>query len=210
MVNRVHAEAPRALQVQRAVINEKALLRRALGDFQRDAKDGLLRLAGPNVTGTEENQKIPPKVKGFNAVLIELQRLIIDGADKVFPGAGNQIEDGARVRVFLGLREHERSELLATEGALAVKQSSVKIFVQGDLTGVESRKRELVAVLKFLPVQMEGVGGVLARAAIPTVGQDDATDVPEKCGDFSQGRNASEFWDLLAAVPLDEREREEV
>ena len=202
MVNGVHAEAPRALQVQRAVINKKALVRRALGNFKRDAKDRFLWFAGADVTRAEENQKVPAKVEGFNAVLIELQWLIVDGTDKVFPGDGNFIENGARVRVFLGLREHKGGELLAGKAALAIKEGAVEIFVQGDLARVKSREREIVAVLKFLPIEVESAGSFFARAAVPTVGQDDATDVPEERGDLSQGRNSYEFWVLLAALPF--------
>ncbi len=140
IVNRVHAEAPRALQIQWPVIDEKTLLWRALSDFQSDAKDGFFGLAGAHVTGAKENQKVPAKVEGLNAVLVEFQRLIIDGADEVFPGARDLIENGAGLWAFLGLCEHEGGELLAGEGALAIEQSAVEIFVQGDLTGVEGRE----------------------------------------------------------------------
>jgi len=140
MENGIHAEAPRAFQVQRAVVDEKTLLRRALRNFQRDAKDHLLGLPGPNVTGTEENQKVSSKVEGLNAVLVELERLVIDGAYKVFPGARDLIQNCARLRIFLGLREHEGGELLAREGTLAIKERTVEIFVQGDLSGVKDGK----------------------------------------------------------------------
>src|SRR6267143_303500 len=70
MLNSVHAQAPRAFQVQRPVINEKAVLWRALSDFQSDTKDHFFGLPGANVTGTEENKKISSKVEGLNAVLI--------------------------------------------------------------------------------------------------------------------------------------------
>src|SRR5882762_2759653 len=49
MVNGIHPQTPRALQVQRPVINKKALLRFALRDFQSYAKDHLLGLSGSNV-----------------------------------------------------------------------------------------------------------------------------------------------------------------
>ena len=50
MVNRVHAEAPRALQIQWPVIDEKALLWGALSDLQGDAKNHLFGLAGSHIT----------------------------------------------------------------------------------------------------------------------------------------------------------------
>ena len=66
-----------------------------------------------------------------------------------------------------------------------------------------------MAVLKFFPVEMENVCGFFSRATVPAVCQDDAADVPEKCGDLSQGSSSSELCVYLPAVPFDEREREE-
>ncbi len=79
MLNGVHAQTPRALEVERPVVNEKALLRRTLGNFQRDTKDGLFRLAGANITGAEENEEISSKVEGLNAVLVELELARVSG-----------------------------------------------------------------------------------------------------------------------------------
>src|SRR5207302_7499363 len=101
MVNGVHPQAPGAFQVQRPVINEYTLLRRTLADFQRDAKDHLFGFTGPNVTGAEENQKVPSKAEGLNPVLVELPRLVIDGPDKVLSGARDLVKNCARLRVFL-------------------------------------------------------------------------------------------------------------
>src|SRR5712664_1628274 len=175
MMNGVHPKAPRAFQVQGTVINEKTLLRLALGDFQSHAKDQLLGLPGSNVTGAEENEKVPAKVEGLDAVLVELERLVVYGTDKIFPRARELIENGARFREFLGLREHESDEFLACETARAIEQCPVEIFVQGDLSGVEGREREIVAILKFFPIQVKSVCGLLSRSAVPTICQDDAT-----------------------------------
>src|SRR5260370_12371809 len=193
IVDGIHPQAPRTIQVQRPVVNEKTLLRGALGDFQRDAKDRLLGLAGAHVTGAEENQKVSSKIEGLNAVFVELQRLIIDGADKVFPVARNLVQNGARLRVFFGVREHEGGELLAGEAELAIEQGPVEIFIQGDLSAVEGREREIVAVMKFLPIQVESVCGFFSRSAVPAICQDDAADVPEQRGDVSQGRSSSDL-----------------
>src|SRR6266446_796669 len=159
MENGVHAEATRAFQVERPVIDEKTFFWRALGHFQSDAIDRFLRLAGTDVTGAEENKEISSKIEGFDAVLVEFERLVIDGTDKVFSGARDFMENGARFRKFLGLREHESYELLASEAARAVKQGAVEIFIQGNLAGVEGRKGKVVTVLKFFPFEMKGVGG---------------------------------------------------
>src|SRR6266404_30147 len=102
MENGVHPEAARAFQVERPVIDEKTFFWRALSDFQSDAIDRLFWLTGANVTGAEENKEVSSEIEGFNAVLVELERLVIDGADKVFPGVRDFIENGARFRIFLG------------------------------------------------------------------------------------------------------------
>src|SRR5216110_142339 len=159
MVNGAHPETARAFQVERAVVDEKAFFGRALRHFQSDAIDGFLRLAGANVTGAEENNEVSPKIEGFDAVLVEFERLVVDGADKVFSRARDFIENGARLRVFLGLRKHERDEFLAAEATRAIEQGAVEVFVQGDETGVEGWKRKIVAVLKFFPIEVECRGG---------------------------------------------------
>jgi hypothetical protein len=129
MVNDVHPEAPGAFQVKSAVIDKKTLFWQALSDFQGDAKDHFFGLPVSHVTGAEENQKVSAKVEGLDAVLVQFQRLIINGTDKVFSGARDLIKNGAGLRVFLGLREHEGGELLAGECALAIEQGPVEIFV---------------------------------------------------------------------------------
>src|SRR5260370_12748307 len=111
-------------------MDEKTLLWRALSDFQSDAKDGFFGLAGAHVTRAKENQKVPAKVEGLNAVLVEFQRLIIDGADEGFPGARGLIQNGAGLRVFLRLREHAAAQLLARKVALAIEQGACEIFGQ--------------------------------------------------------------------------------
>jgi len=40
-----------------------------------------------------------------------------------------------------------------------IEQCAVEIFVQGDLSGVKCRKREIVAVLKFFPIEVKSVCG---------------------------------------------------
>src|SRR5215470_12562043 len=122
-------------------------------------------------------------MKRFDAVLVELERLVVNGADEVFVGLGADVEHGSRAREFLGLCKHERGEFLAGELAGAVKNGAVEILVEGDLAGIEGRKRKVVAVVKLLPIELESFDGLFAGVAVPTVGEDDAADVPEKCGD---------------------------
>src|SRR5438093_4169544 len=155
MLNGVHPEAARACQVERPVIDEKTFFGRALRHFQGNAIDGFLRLTGANVTRAEKNKEIASKIEGFNAVLVEFERLVVYGADEIISRARDFVENGARFRILLGLREHERDELLAGETARPVEQGAVEIFVQGDLAGVEGWKRKIVAVLKFIPIEVE-------------------------------------------------------
>ena len=72
------------------------------------------------------------------------------------------------------------------ERTSAIKQRAVKIFFEADLAAVKGRKREVVPVLEFFPVQMKGVRSLLPRSTVPTVGQDDAADVPKEGGDLGQ------------------------
>src|SRR5882724_9197731 len=96
MMDGIHSQTPGAFQIQRAVVDEKTLFGRALRDLEGQAKDQFFRFARWNVTGTEENQKISSKMERLNSVLIELQRLIIDGPDEYLPG-GSDLSRIARV-----------------------------------------------------------------------------------------------------------------
>ncbi len=137
MMNGVHAEAAGTFQVQGAVVDEKASLRRALRDFEGDAENGLLGLARTNITRAKKNLKITAKIESFDAVLVKLQRLIIDSADKIFSGARDLIKNGSDIRVFLGLRKDKGGELLAREATLAIEERAVEGFIQTDLAGIE-------------------------------------------------------------------------
>src|SRR5580692_9015329 len=133
-------------------------------------------------------------MKGFDAVLVQFERLVVNGADEIAAGIGKLVQNGARFRVFLGLSEHESSEFLAGEGARTIEQGAVEIFVEGDETGVERGERKIVAVLKFFPIQVESCRGLFSRGAIPSVGKNDATDVPEECCNLRQGCATSGLW----------------
>src|SRR5579862_829788 len=155
MVNHVKSQAARTFQIQRTVVDKNALLRRALRHFQRDAENGLLRLARTHIARAEENHKIPPQVERLDAVLIQLERLVVDRTNKIFSGPRGIRKNSARIGIFLGLREHKSSEVFAGKRAVAVKESAVEIFIQSDLPGIESGKRKIVAVLKFLVVELK-------------------------------------------------------
>jgi hypothetical protein len=187
-VNSVHAKTPGVFEVQWAVVDEKAVFGLALGDFESDAKNIFFGLAAAEVAGAEENLKVAAKRKSFDAVFVEFEWLIVDGADEIFSGARQGGEDGARVGEFPGLGEHEGCEFFAREGTGAVEESAVEILVELDVTSVESGKRKFMAVLKFFPIEMKSGGGFAAGTAIPAIGEDHAADVKEESRDFGQVR----------------------
>jgi hypothetical protein len=86
------------------------------------------------------------------------------------------------------LREHEGGEFFAGKFSGAVEKGAVEIFVDGNLTGVECGEGEIVAVLEFFVVEVKSVSGRFAGVAVPAVGEDDAADIPEECGDVKHGR----------------------
>src|SRR4029077_8985778 len=162
MVNHLHPQTARTFEVQRTIIDKYALLRRALGDLESNAKDGFFGLARTHVARTEENNEIAAQLERFDAVLIELQRLVVDGTDEVLAGARGVSQDRTHIRILFRLREHEGGEFLARKRARAIKKRAVEIFVQRNLAGVEGGKGEVVPVLKFFVVEIESGGGLTA------------------------------------------------
>src|SRR6516164_8551221 len=180
VVNDRHTQSAWGLEIERPVVNEQAFLRTSLGDREGDAKDPFLGLARMDVAGAEEDLKTAAQMEGFDAVLIQLERLVVDGADEVAVRCGALLENRANRGKFLRLREHESSELLTGEFARAVEKRSVQVFVQGKLAGVECREGKFVAILKIFPVQVEGFARFLAGVAVPAVSQNDTANVPKQ------------------------------
>jgi hypothetical protein len=123
-------------------------------------------------------------MESFYAVLIELQRLIVDSADEVSSRPGGSGKDRPGLGKFLGLREHESGEFLACERTGPKEEGAVKIFIQTDLAGIKSRKREFVALLEFFPVKVKCFRRFTARIAAPAIRQNNSPDVPEESCDF--------------------------
>src|SRR5271167_2232912 len=88
IVNGVHSQSTRAFKIERAVVNEQALRGRALGDSQREAENQFLGFARMHITGAEKNLEVLMELEGGDAVLVELERLVVYGADEIFSGAG--------------------------------------------------------------------------------------------------------------------------
>jgi len=162
MMDNVKSQSARTLEVEWPVVDEDALFRRALRDFESDAENRLFRLARMDIAGTKKDEKIPPQIKRFDAVLIQLERFVIDGADEILASARSIRENRPSVGIFFRLREHKASELFTRKRTRAVKESPIQIFVQRNLAGIEGREREIVAILKFFVVEVEGSGGLAA------------------------------------------------
>ena len=101
-------------------------------------------------------------MEGLDPVLIELQRLIVDGTDKIFSGGRYFVQNRPHFRIFPGPRKHEGGELFAREGARPVEESAFQVFMQSDIACVESGKGEIVPILKFFPIQAKRGGGLFA------------------------------------------------
>src|SRR4030095_3276091 len=128
-----HAETARSFQVERPVINEDTLFGLALRDGESHTENVFRGLAGMDVAGTEEDLKASPKIERFDAILVQLERLVVDGADEVAIGGGALVENCAACGKLLGLSEHESGELFAREFARAVEKCAVEIFVERKL-----------------------------------------------------------------------------
>src|SRR5262249_41401908 len=90
-MNGLQTKLAGTFQVQGAVVNEDTFFRDALGDFERDFENRGLRLARMDVTGAEKHQKIASQFESFDAVFVEFEGLIVDGADEVFLCVRNRI-----------------------------------------------------------------------------------------------------------------------
>src|SRR5262249_3666299 len=105
---------------------------------------------------------------------------------KIFLCVCHFVQDGARFLILLRLGKHEGRKFPARERARAIKEGAVEIFIQRNQTAIEGGKREVMAVPKLFPIEMEGCGRLLSRFVIPAVGQDHAANVPKESGDFGQ------------------------
>src|SRR5450755_2918834 len=131
------------------------------------------------IAGAEKNLKVLMQLKGFNAVLIQLERLVVDGADKISSGVCDGTEDGAGFRELLGLREHVRDKLFVRKRALAIEEGAIEIFVERGVAGVEGGEGEIMAVLEFFPIQIKFGDGTTPSVAIPAVSEDYSADIPK-------------------------------
>ena len=62
-LNRVHAQFPRAFQIQSAIVDQDALRRFALRDFQRSLINSGVRLAHAQITRAEKRLEIIAQIE---------------------------------------------------------------------------------------------------------------------------------------------------
>src|SRR5277367_2536542 len=103
-MNRVHTQAAGAFEVHSAVVNKHTLRGGTLGDRQGHAKNQLFGFTRVHVAGAEKHLEVVAEMKGLDAVLVEFERFVVDGPDKIFGGVRDGVQNGARFGVFLGLR----------------------------------------------------------------------------------------------------------
>src|SRR5580704_10530020 len=120
MMDNVKSQSAGTFKIEWPVVDKDALFRRAVRDYESNAENGPFRLARIDIAGAEENEKIAPQSKRFDAVLIQLEWFVVDRADKIFAGARGIREDGACIRIFFGLREHKVGELFTRKRTLAI------------------------------------------------------------------------------------------
>ena len=159
------------------------------------------------VTGAEKGGEVLSQVECLDAVIVKFQRFVVNGGYEVLARARGCRKDSAGLGILPGLRKHEGGELFASEGARAVKEGAIEILVQSDLPRIKGRKRKVVAILKILRVQLKGLRGCPPGLAIPTVGQDDAADVPEQRGDSRQVQPPGEAIEKYQKCSRDGREK---
>ena len=87
-LNWVHPHFLRALEIQPAIVNHRALVRRRLRDFQRQAVDSTIRFAHAQIARTEKHFKIIAQLEGTDAVVVDLERLVVERRRKIAPRRG--------------------------------------------------------------------------------------------------------------------------
>jgi hypothetical protein len=159
VVNHTHPQTAGALKIYWPIIDEYALLRRPLRDLESDAKDRFFGFTRTHIAGATEDRKLSAQMKSLDAVLVQLQGLIVDGTDEILAGACGVSQHRARIRIFFRLRKHEGGKVFAAKRSGAIEKRSVEILVQRDLAAIEGRKSEVVPVLKFFVIELECRGG---------------------------------------------------
>ena len=91
----------------------------------------------------------------------------------------------------------------ARERTRMVKDGAIEIFVESDKPGIQCRKAKIMAILEFFPIQAKNVRRFLTRCAVPAIGEDHSSYVPEHRSNFRQDRGLQVY--ALAAVIIQAR-----
>jgi len=201
----VHSKARGGVQVQRAIVDETALLRWALGDLEGQAVDCVFRLAQSHKAGACEKAEDFAQTKGLNAEQIQFLRFIVDGRHQVLTRSAQVSRQLESLWIGLRQREHERLELIQSEGSWTVENRALEIFLQGDFAALEGRRQHLVAAFEFDLIQIEVLESVVALLVVPCIAEQHAANVPENSADSCQGHPPKVRWspeDILRRVAL--------
>src|ERR1039458_4806057 len=178
-LNRPHAQLRRALQIQRAVVDEAALLRIDLRSLNRQTINAALRLAQSDEAGADKQAENSPQTVLLDAVQVQLAGLVVDRAHEVFAGIGQRARQAENLRHRLRQREHVIPELLAGEGTVAVEHGALQIFVERDATALKLRDNHLVPRVKLFIVETKVFERSHAFGAVPGVAQQHSSYVPK-------------------------------
>jgi hypothetical protein len=80
---------------------------------------------------------------------------------------------------WLRQREHVIAKLVAGEGTVSVKDRAIQIFVERDLAALKRRHNHFVPRVKLFFVETKVFERGGAFGVIPSVGEQDSSNVPE-------------------------------
>src|SRR5208282_2806771 len=84
VLDRVHSQFPRALEIQSAIVDQDALAGLALRDLERELVNSRVRLAHPKIAGTEERLEIIAQLEFLDAVFVDFERFVVQRRHQVF------------------------------------------------------------------------------------------------------------------------------
>src|SRR5271163_2286773 len=99
-----------------------------MGHLQRATVNLFVRLAKPEIAGTEERRKKSGQIECCNAMFVELERLIVERRYKILFRPRHFSQNGERLRQRLRAIEYEFLEIIWRERALVIKHGASHIF----------------------------------------------------------------------------------
>lgn len=184
------AELAGVFHEERAVIEIGHLFRTHLGDIKGEAVDVEVRFAQVDEGGDDEEVDKFPQMEAFDAVDGDFPAFVADNSDAEFEGAFefSDVFDG--FREWTGLFENELLEFVEAEVALFVENGLVEVFLERHFSRLIRVVDEMVTAGHFLEIDPEMFGGFFAEGGVPSIGEEDASDVEEESGDGESGHVA--------------------